>query len=172
MHEYPDVEIGNEGGHACIGDGMYLVATGGVRYEWSPADKIQFKDDQPYVYINTPQTFVVTGYSEYDCSADDTLIFDEIEQCCLFSYPDAFTPDGDGINDGWRPVTYGNVDFYLLSVYNRWGQRMYVSSDPGEKWDGNFMGKPCDVGSYYYLLKAKCITGQEEESGGSFILIR
>lgn len=172
IHEYPDITIANKGGHACVGDGIHLVATGGVRYEWSPADKIQFHDDRPYVYIYGPQTFVVTGYSEYDCSADDTLVFDDIEQCCLFSYPNAFTPNGDGINDGWHPVTYGNVDFYLLSVYNRWGQRLFVTSDPNEKWDGSFLGQPCDAGNYHYLLRAKCITGQEEKSGGSFVLIR
>lgn len=172
VHEYPDVEISDAGGHACVGDGIYLVATGGVRYEWQPEDKILFHDDKPYVQVYEPQTFVVTGYSEYNCSADDTLVFDKIEQCCLFSYPNAFTPNGDGINDGWHPVTYGNVDFYLLSVYNRWGQRIFVSSDPKEKWDGNFLGKPCDVGNYHYLLKARCVTGHEEKSGGAFVLIR
>ncbi len=172
VHAYPGIDIANEGGHACVGDGIYLVATGGVRYEWEPADKIRVQDDKPYVNIYGPQTFVVTGYSEYNCSATDTLVFDDIEQCCLFTYPGAFTPNGDGVNDGWHPLTYGNVDFYLLSVYDRWGQRVYVSSDPRQKWDGSFLNKPCEVGSYHYLLKAKCITGHEEKSGGSFILIR
>ncbi|HEY9177392.1 MAG TPA: gliding motility-associated C-terminal domain-containing protein [Flavipsychrobacter sp.] len=172
VHEYPDIEIGNQGGHACVGDRIYLVAMGGVRYEWKPMDKIRFHDEKPYVRIYEPQIFTVTGYSEYNCSEEDTLVFDDIERCCLFSYPNAFSPNGDGINDGWHPVTYGNVDFYLLSVYDRWGQRIFISSDPKEKWDGNFRGKACDVGTYHYLLRAKCITGHEEMSGGSVMLIR
>mgnify|MGYP000061567969 CR=1 FL=1 len=172
IHEYPDIQIQNEGGHVCVGDGMYLTATGGVRYEWQPESEIVYYDNQPYTYIYKPTTFVVKGYSEYDCAKSDTVIYDDIEQCCLFSYPNAFTPDGNGTNDGWHPITYGNVDFYLLSVYNRWGQRIYTSSDPKEKWDGTFLGKKCDVGSYHYYLRAKCITGHEEKARGSFVLLR
>ncbi len=172
IHDYPDIKIQNEGGHVCVGDGMYLVATGGVRYEWQPSEKIEYYNHAPYTYVYGPQTYIVTGYSEYNCSATDTLVFDDIEQCCLFSYPSAFTPNGDGVNDGWHPMTYGNVESYLLSVYNRWGQRIFTSSDPKEKWNGKFYGEPCDIGSYYYFLKAICVTGREEKGSGSFVLLR
>lgn len=172
VHENPDIVISTKGGHACMGDGVFLLATGGIKYEWEPADKITMYDDVPYTYVHEPQVYVVTGYSEYNCSATDSLVFDDIEQCCLFSYPNAFSPNGDGINDGWHPITYGNVDFYLLSVYDRWGERIFTTSDPKQKWDGSFMHKPCAIGTYHYLLRAKCITGQEEQSGGSFVLLR
>lgn len=171
VHPYPKVFAKNEDGHACVGDGIYLEAVGAVSYEWEPAEKIVFYDERPFAYIYQPETFVVTGYSKYGCAATDTLIFDDIEACCLFSYPNAFTPNADGINDGWHPITYGNVDFYLLCVYNRWGQRLFTTSNPKEKWDGTSGGKKCDLGTYYYKLKATCITGQQEEAGGSFVLI-
>ncbi len=172
IHEYPDIQIQNDGGHVCVGDGMYLVATGRVRYEWQPQSSIAYYDSLPYTYIYEPVTFTVKGYSEYDCASNDTVTYDDIEQCCLFSYPNAFTPDGNGTNDGWHPITYGNVDFYLLSVYNRWGQRIFTSSDPKEQWDGTFLGNKCDMGSYHYYLRAKCITGHEEKSKGTFVLLR
>lgn len=172
VHAYPDIKIQTPGGHACIGDGLFLKATGAVRYEWQPEDKIVYQDGQPFIYLYNPVMYTVKGYSEYNCITEDTLVFDNIEQCCVFSYPNVFTPNNDGINDGWHPVTYGNVDFYLLSVYNRWGQRIFVTSNPKEKWDGTFAGQRCDMGNYNYLLRAKCVTGQEEKTGGSFVLMR
>lgn len=172
IHDYPDIEIENKGGHACVGDGIYLVATGGVRYEWQPESEIVYYDDKPFTYVYNPTEYIVTGYSEYDCASKDTLVFDDIEDCCLFTYPTAFTPDQNGLNDGWRPITYGNVDFYLLSIYNRWGERIYTSSDPKARWDGTWHGKKCDIGTYHYLLKARCVTGQEEKGRGSFVLLR
>ncbi len=59
-----------------------------------------------------------------------------------------------------------------MSVYNRWGQRIFISSDPRERWDGTFNGKESEIGTYHYYLRAKCVTGHEENTKGSFILVR
>ena len=172
VHDFPEIEIVNKPKRVCVGDGMYLEATGGVRYEWLPEDKLVYYNDSPYTYVRQPTTYIVKGYSQYNCSNTDTVTFDDIEQCCTFSYPDAFTPNNDGRNDGWHPVTYGNVDSYILSIYNRWGQRVYISSDPRLYWDGTFNGKPCGMDTYQYFLRAECATGHNEVTKGSFILIR
>lgn len=172
VHPLPEVTVLNEGGHACMGDGLFLMAQGAKTYEWQPSDKIELKDDKPYTSITAPATYTVIGYSEYGCTGFDTLTFDQIEQCCTFSYPTAFTPNSDGLNDGWHPITYGNVDFYLLSVYNRWGERIFITSDPQQKWDGTYHGLPADIGTYHFKLKANCIIGRMEENSGSFILMR
>jgi len=172
VHDYPDIRILNQPERICAGDGMYLLAEGGVKYDWLPEDKVVYFNDSAYTYVRQATTYSVKGYSRYGCANTDTITYDNIEQCCTFSYPTAFTPNGDGINDGWRPVTYGNMDFYLLSVYNRWGQRVYISSDPRERWDGSFKGKACEMDTYHYYLRAKCVTGGEEETKGSFILVR
>lgn len=172
VHDFPDISILNSPGRICAGDGMYLLAAGGVKYEWQPEDKVVYFHDSAYTYVRQASTYIVKGYSKYGCANTDTISYTDIEQCCTFSYPNAFTPNGDGINDGWHPVTYGNMDFYLLSVYNRWGQRVYISSDPGERWDGTFNGKQCDMDTYHYYLRAKCVTGREETTKGSFILVR
>lgn len=171
VHPYPDIKIQNTN-KACLGDGIELLATGGVRYEWQPADKIDHDGEHASIKLFEPTTITVKGFSQFGCGSNDTLVYDYIEPCCKFSYPDAFTPNNDGFNDGWHPVSHGNVDYYLLSVYNRWGERIYTSSDPHEKWDGTYAGKPCDMGSYSYQLKARCVTGSEIVNGGLFILLR
>lgn len=172
VHDYPDIRILNTAEKVCVGDGLYLQADGGVKYEWQPKDKVEYVNNAPYTYIRQATTYAVTGFDQHGCSSTDSISYSDIEQCCTFSYPTAFTPNNDGINDGWHPVTYGNMDFYLLSVYNRWGQRVYVSSDPHEHWDGSFNGKACEMDTYHYFLRAKCVTGGEEETKGSFILLK
>lgn len=172
VHDFPDIRILNTPEKICAGDGIYLQADGGIKYEWQPEDNVLYVNNAPYTYIRQASTYIVTGYDRYGCSSTDSISYNDIEQCCTFSYPTAFSPNGDGKNEGWHPVTYGNMDFYLLSIYNRWGQRVYVSSDPQERWDGRFKGKACEMDTYHYYLRAKCVTGGEEETKGSFILVR
>lgn len=172
VHDFPSINIINRSDNICVGDGIQLQAVGGIKYEWGPEDQIEYYNDTAYTYVRQPTVYYVKGYSEYNCPNTDTIVYDKIEQCCTFSYPDAFTPNNDGINDGWHPLTYGNVDFYLLSVYDRWGRRVYISSDPRESWDGTFNGKASGLGTYHYYLRAVCVTGHEETTNGSFILLR
>jgi gliding motility-associated-like protein len=88
------------------------------------------------------------------------------------SYPNAFTPNGDGRNDRFRIVTYGNQLRYELSIYNNWGQRVYYGLDAQEGWDGMFRGKPCEAGTYFYYLNATCFTGKQETHKGDLVLVR
>ncbi|MCB0700899.1 MAG: gliding motility-associated C-terminal domain-containing protein [Chitinophagales bacterium] len=172
VHDLPNIEILNTPERLCIGEGIFLYAKGGVRYTWQPDHRIEMVDSNVYTYITEPTTYIVKGYSEYNCLNTDTVTYDDIEMCCKFSYPNAFTPNRDGVNDGWKPVVYGHVQNYLLLVYNRWGEKIFETSHPKQYWDGTFAGKECQVGTYFYRLKSTCVTGQEEVSGGSFTLIR
>jgi len=169
----PVPRITNTAGPICIGDKIYLNATGGSRYEWSPTDLLfTDPDGQLYAVVIQPTRFKVIAYSDEGCLDSAFLAFTNIEPCCKFSYPNAFTPNGDGHNDRFRVVTYGNHIEYELSIFNRWGQRVYYGLEAKEGWDGNFHGKPAEAGTYYYWLKAKCFTGHVETQKGNLELIR
>jgi gliding motility-associated-like protein len=73
---------------------------------------------------------------------------------CRFFLPTAFTPNRDGLNDRYKPVTY-NVDEMTFMIYNRWGQKIYEGniSDPG--WDGTYMGQEVPSGSYVIYVSYK-----------------
>ncbi|QNR23661.1 gliding motility-associated C-terminal domain-containing protein [Croceimicrobium hydrocarbonivorans] len=61
----------------------------------------------------------------------------EFERCvCTFFLPDAFSPNGDGLNDVFKPVFKCNFDEYKLWIYNRWGQEVFKTIDPEQGWDG------------------------------------
>ncbi|MBX7093976.1 MAG: gliding motility-associated C-terminal domain-containing protein [Flavobacteriales bacterium] len=67
--------------------------------------------------------------------------------------PNAFTPDGDGINDTWMPVLT-NVDEVRLSVFNRWGEEIFTGSEGHQSWDGTFNGESVPQGVYVYQIRA------------------
>ncbi len=68
--------------------------------------------------------------------------------------PNAFSPDKNGQNDIFRPVTRRTtLDPYELLIYDRWGQLIFKSTDPTYGWDGTFKGEPCQAGNYSYLLQ-------------------
>jgi gliding motility-associated-like protein len=169
----PAITVINKTGTACIGDKILLQATGASTYIWLPADQILFdNNNQPYIRVIAPSSFQVIGINQFGCRDTASFNYTDILPCCNFSYPTAFTPNGDAKNDVWRPIMYGNEDTYKLLILNRWGQVVFSSEVSKEGWDGTFNGIPQEIGTYFYHLKAKCLTGQEEEHQGDFLLIR
>lgn len=69
-------------------------------------------------------------------------------------FPDAFTPNGDGMNDEFRPA-YKSIKKYNLSIYNRWGRRVFSSSNPEKGWDGKNGNSEAAEGVYIYICEAE-----------------
>ena len=68
--------------------------------------------------------------------------------------PNVFTPNGDGTNDEFR-VAYRSIKEFEMVVYNRWGRKVYQSTDPTKGWDGKVGGKTGVPGVYFYYIKAE-----------------
>ena len=86
--------------------------------------------------------------------------------------PNAFSPDGDGINDFFKISGQGIID-YQIEIFNRWGQMVYKSLDLGKGWDGTFKGKNLPTGTYVYKIKtSKYGVEQNLVKSGSFALVR
>src|SRR5205807_2298256 len=81
------------------------------------------------------------------------IVYDD---CCKPFIPDAFTPNGDGKNDLFRVRFKGDMKLINLSIYNRYGQRVYYSIYIDQGWDGTYNNTPQDMGTYDYYLKAVC----------------
>ncbi len=74
----------------------------------------------------------------------------------LLQMPNAFSPNGDGINDIYKPKSgYQNITDFHAYIFNRWGQKLFEWSNPAEGWDGTFRGKPVKEGVYFVVVKAK-----------------
>lgn len=68
-----------------------------------------------------------------------------------FFLPNAFTPDGDGLNDSFLPKM-SNAGGYVFTVYDRWGKKLFETRDPDQGWDGSFNGSLCEKGVYVYEI--------------------
>jgi gliding motility-associated-like protein len=157
----------------CFGDTLLLEASGGVRYIWTPEDRVLMTaDSTPYTRMTTPGKFTVKAITDHGCIDSTSVTFSKVGSCCIFSYPSAFTPNNDGRNDGFRVLTPGNLYNYKLAVYNRWGQLVFLSYVPDKYWDGQQYGEPCEPGTYYYFFEATCLTGMVEKHQGDVTLIR
>ncbi len=111
------------------------------------------------------------------CSATDTVHI-EYELCdCIVEMPGAFSPNGDGKNDIFRPIVEPGcpVRIYQLYIFNRWGQRIYAhtGSDPSVGWDGTYMGNATDMGTYMYQMEIELGTQHHiYQKQGDLMLIR
>ena len=75
--------------------------------------------------------------------------------------PNAFSPNGDGVNDIYRAKTeYKSIIQFHAYIFNRWGQKLFEWTDPAEGWDGTYKGHAVKDGVYYCLVKAKGADGR------------
>ena len=125
-----------------------------------------------------PPTSTIAQFHYYisqvidECESPKKDVYVQVKQCCdgKIFIPTAFTPNGDGQNDLFRPIPDYGYFLKDMSVYNRWGQIIYSSNFGG--WDGNFGATPVPGGAYFYRMIFGCILGGTEERTGDVTLIR
>ena len=131
---------------------------------------------------STHPNFLVKDYGRYTVTVSDrgcqstTAVQVDKEWCdCTFLMPNAFSPNNDGVNDTYGAALPGDcaVRGYVLYIYNRWGQVVFSSFDAEKKWDGNYKGKPAEVGTYFYTLQLEAGTqAGVKHKKGELTLIR
>lgn len=86
--------------------------------------------------------------------------------------PNAFSPDGDGINDFFN-ISGQKIEDFQIEIFNRWGQMVYKSFDLNDGWDGTFNGKKLPTGTYVYKIKTREFgIDQNLIKSGSVALVR
>jgi gliding motility-associated-like protein len=100
-----------------------------------------------------------------DCFTDEYNFKINFVDCfCKEHIPNAFTPNGDNINDKFMPriiCQTQQVSEYRFSIFNRWGTKVFFTSSRTQAWDGTYMGKPVATGVYVYLLEYKAGESQK-----------
>ena len=129
-----------------------------IYYEWfvsnveTPNAYQRYNDtDLRYTFDKTGEYKVKLIATSNTCEYVDSLDVRVLES--FIEAPNAFTPNGDGINDEWR-VAYKSIESYQCIIQNRWGRTVFKSTDPGKGWDGTIGGRPAAEGTYYYVIVA------------------
>ena len=96
-----------------------------------------------------------------------------VEGPVMIYVPNAFTPNNDGINDGFQ-VVISDVVYFEINIFNSWGEEIYSSTDPNEIWTGNVKGGDyyAPTGLYNYRLRWKGSRTDAEELSGTIELMR
>ena len=89
-----------------------------------------------------------------------------------FYVPNAFSPNGDGYNDIFKPILVGMYSTDYFIIYNRYGQVVFETSRFMHGWDGRFKGQDQPAGNYVWILKGKGQGGKVVERKGSVLLVR
>ena len=85
--------------------------------------------------------------------ASDTIRIDFAQCDNCVAIPNAFTPNADSKNDFFRPILNCPAAKYNLKIFNRYGQEIFTTANPADKWDGKINGSEAELGVYFYLLK-------------------
>ena len=174
IHDLPDARITINTNNVCTGDKIEFQAAfeEGSSYLWEPAQFFGASHsyrDSGVVHFGTHVRLSVTN--RFNCRATDSVLVDA-RPCCDVYFPSAFTPNNDGRNDVFRPITTGTHEISAFRVQNRWGQTVFTTGNEQQGWDGSFNGKPQDIGTYFFFMKYKCSNGEFYEKKGEVMLVR
>lgn len=144
-----------------------------VNYTWSPSYNISTTTGRTVnVFPKTTTAYTVSADLFPGCSLKDTILVSVKECGQQFFVPNAFTPNNDGKNDYFKPIVTGELVNYEFSIYNRWGQRLFISADRNLGWDGSINGKDQNGNTFVWLCKYQFYNQQAEVKKGVFTLIR
>lgn len=95
------------------------------------------------------------------------------KDCSFYIYvPNAFTPNGDPFNAGFRPKYYGELEEYEMLIFDRWGELLFTTDDPMTSWDGTISGNPAKEDVYVYRLNYKSKYEEKKTVIGKVTLLR
>jgi gliding motility-associated-like protein len=153
VYPKPTVNAGND--ETILQDGQIQLkanATGSnLRYKWTPSTSLD-RDDipNPIVAPTNDITYKLTVTTDQGCSASDQVFIQVFRNPEI---PNAFTPNGDNINDNWNIKYLSSYPNATVNVYNRYGEKVFSSRTTGTKnWDGKYGGVDVPVGTYYYVI--------------------
>ena len=152
-------------------DGKILVTA----YGGTPPYNIHVTPVDNTTYLSPTQ--VETGFyrisvvDNHGCSLTDSAFIDV--KCCLALLPNAFTPNGDGVDDIYRILNAGDfLNLNSFQIFNRWGEMVYGTTDKNEGWNGQYKGNPAPIGTYMYQLSVNCSKGRTLQLKGNVTLLR
>lgn len=154
---------------------IQLNASGGTSYRWTPGRGLSDPAIANPVAIldNTVDSIIYTvRVSNAFCFNEDKIVIRVYKNGPDILVPSAYTPNGDGKNDIIKPILYGISKLNYFSIYSRWGQLLFSTSEIGKGWDGNFNGTPQPAGAYVYQALGIDYTGKIIFRKGTIVLIR
>ncbi|HXS38429.1 MAG TPA: gliding motility-associated C-terminal domain-containing protein, partial [Flavipsychrobacter sp.] len=151
----------------------YQMDPGGncLYFSWFPP--LGLSSDTISNPVATPDVntrYIVNGATEGGCKAKDSMeVYVSLDS--YINVPNAFSP-GNGPNNLLKVVHTGEATLKSFVIYDRWGQKMFETSDINQGWDGTFNGQPQPMGVYVYVVEAYTFRGKRFYKQGNITLLR
>lgn len=140
-------------------------------FSWFPSVGLSRSDvSNPTVKTDVNTRYTVTGTTEAGCTVKDevnVLVMDE----SIVDVPNAFSP-GNGANGKFKILRRGDATLKSFIIFNRWGAKVFETSDINAGWDGTFNGEAQPMGVYIYTIDAVSVTGKRITKQGNVTLVR
>ncbi len=144
-------------------------ATNCYYFEWFPPSGISdIYSATPVFQPEVRTRYFVTAFTEHNCVVKDSI--DILVEASILDMPNAFSPSG--LNNTFRPARNGIARLNRFTIYNRWGNVVFSTSDINEGWDGTYNGMIQPLGVYIYVIDAVLDNGRIVRSEGNVTLLR
>lgn len=160
-----DIVISNEQHLDIFANGYYSTI------DWIPKTGLNYYDiPNPQAIIDESITYIAIVTGENGCMSADTINI-TVKGCDQLLIPTGFSPNNDGVNDYFGVLNLKNADSFKLTIYDRWGNQVFVSNNPSVYWDGTYNGSLLPLGLYAYYCIVEC-SKKSFIKKGEVILIR
>ena len=155
------------------GGSVQLTGSGNGTYSWSPGTGLSCTDcANPIVIPIATTTYCITVTDLNGCTNNDCVVVTVNEiKCGEVFVPNSFSPNNDNQNE--LECVYGKciTEIYFV-IFDRWGERVFKTTDPKQCWDGTFRGKPLNTAVFVYYLEATLDSGEKIKKKGNINLVR
>jgi gliding motility-associated-like protein len=157
---------------ASIGVPHQLFGSGGVNYTWWPSNVLDNPLSQtPMATLQNDTRFNLVVKDALGCTGTSTVMV-KVYKGTTYYIPNAFTPNGDGLNDEFKAVAPGIQQTNYFRVFDRWGHLMFETKDVRKGWDGRYAGVGQPTAVYVWVIKGVDVSGKVVEFRGTVTLIR
>lgn len=141
-----------------------------ANFQWSPTESLNNPNSpNPQAKPLTNTLYTLTATNSDGCVISDSLLIIVLD---ALTVNNAFSPNGDGVNELWELdflLEYPNAE---VIVFNRWGQTIFRSVGYAQPWDGTFDGEQLPIGTYYYIINLNDNTQNFEPITGTVTIIK
>ena len=156
-----------------LGQPLQLQATGATSYVWEPATWLNNPNiSNPLALPETDIEYRLRASDASGCYGLDSIKVKVYNLSPGLYPPNAFTPNGDGLNDFFKPIPLGMKSMAIFRIYNRAGQLVYTGTDAGPGWDGKIKGMSQSTDTFVWYAEGIDYLDKKIQRKGSVILIR
>ncbi len=146
----------------CLGE-LYTV-NGYKNYNWRTGETTSS------IALNGLNTYWLQVTDNNGCSGLDTMKV-VYSGSINSNFANTFSPNGDGINDEFKPFDGSCIIQFKMYIFNRWGQKVFETASVNKGWNGMMNNKPLPTDVYYYIINYRTTTGTNETKSGSITLL-